>query len=93
MSITPSLASEFFGRIKQASNPFAFLAGLVNSSPPTFECDWLDFKVGDDPNITNKASLEEQQKKVWSKALSAAVVLDGYVRLFGFCHASTGTRV
>jgi hypothetical protein len=47
----PSLAQEFFGGIKQASNRFAFLAALVNFSPPTFECDWLDFKVGDDSGL------------------------------------------
>ena len=71
MVTRPSLALEFFNRIKQASDRFAFLAALVNASTPTFEGDWLDFKIGDDPAIKQKNRLEDEQKKVWSKALSA----------------------
>lgn len=83
MVTRPSLALEFFNRIKQASDRFAFLASLVNSSPPTFECDWLDFKIGDDPAIKDKKRLEEEQKKVWSKALSAMANSGGGVLVWG----------
>jgi len=83
MVARPSLALEFFNRIKQASDRFAFLAALVNSSPPTFECDWLDFKIGDDPAIKDKKRLEEEQKRVWSKALSAMANSGGGVLVWG----------
>lgn len=83
MLARPSLALDFFSNIRQAGDRFAFLAGLVNTSLPTFECDWLDFKIGDDPAIKDKKRLYEEQKKVWSKALSAMANSGGGVLVWG----------
>jgi len=83
MATRPSLALDFFSRIQQAGDRFGALAALVNATPPTFECDWLDFKVGDDPAIKDKRRLEDEQKKVWSKALSAMANSGGGVLVWG----------
>jgi hypothetical protein len=83
MLTRPSLALDFFSRIQQAGDRFGVLSALVNASPPTFECDWLDFKVGDDPAIKDKRRLEDEQKKVWSKALSAMANSGGGVLVWG----------
>ena len=42
---TPSLAKAFYERFLTASDRVAFLEGLVNSSPLTFENEWLEFKT------------------------------------------------
>jgi hypothetical protein len=86
----PSLAIECFTQIKEAHDQFAFLASLVKSTPPTFETDWRDFKVGDDPAIKDKKKLEGDQKKVWSKALSAMANSGGGVLIWGINAAKDG---
>ncbi len=42
---TPSLARSFYQRFLASADRIAFLEGLVNSSPPTFETEWLEFKM------------------------------------------------
>lgn len=83
MLTRPSLALDFFSRIQQAGDRFGVISALVNASPPTFECDWLDFKIGDDPAIKDKRRLEDEQKKVGSKALSALANSGGGVLVWG----------
>src|SRR5262245_5485191 len=81
----PSLGQEWFSELKKRPEPdrHAYLLGRVRSTPPTYEADWLDFKVGDDPAIPDKKKLAEEQQKVWSKALSAFANSGGGVLIWG----------
>ena len=54
-----------------------FLQGMVNSAPPTFEEEWLDFK-GADPMPP-----DSDIKKLWSKALSGFANTEGGVLIWG----------
>ncbi len=81
----PSLGQDWFSDLKKRpdADRHACLLGRVKSTPPTYEADWLDFKVGDDPAIPDKKKLAEEQKKVWSKALSAFANSGGGVLVWG----------
>lgn len=72
----PSQAKEFFNRVKQEGN--TFLESLVNSTPPTFETDWLDFKGAEKLEIKSN-----DIKKIWSKALSGFANTGGGVLVWG----------
>ena len=68
MNGKPSRALDFFQQVKTEGLPF--LKTLINSHPPTFETDWLDFKGGerlDDRSV----------KKIWSEALSGFANTEG----------------
>src|SRR5437870_1001081 len=80
MSTRPSLARDFFDEVQTVDDRFGFLSNLINATPPTYECDWLDFKVG---NAKDNRKQEEEQKKVWSKALSAMANSGGGVLVWG----------
>ena len=85
MFFGPTLGQDWFSELKKRpdADRHAYLAGLVKSTPPTYEADWLDFKVGDDPVIPDKKRLAEDQKKVWSKVLSAFANCGGGVLVWG----------
>jgi len=74
MNEKPSHALEFFNKIKNGGVPF--LKGLINSDPPSFETDWLDFKGAE--------KLKPQDmKKIWSEALSGFANTEGGVIVWG----------
>jgi hypothetical protein len=74
MNKKPSHALEFFNEIKNGGVPF--IKGLVNSDPPSFETDWLDFKGAE--------KLKDQDiKKIWSEALSGFANTEGGVIVWG----------
>jgi hypothetical protein len=50
----PSMARNFFDQIRSAPDPIAFIRGLVNSNPPTYETDWLDFKQQPSTNLKDQ---------------------------------------
>jgi hypothetical protein len=75
MADAPSLASDFFDRITGAPDSVAFLRALINSTPPTFETDFLDFKA--DPGD------ERNRKAVWYEALSGFANNEGGVLVWG----------
>jgi hypothetical protein len=66
----------FFDAILAADDPFARVSAFVNSSPPTYETEWLDFKSGG-------ASAEKAAHKIWSESLSAFANTEGGVLLWG----------
>lgn len=66
----------FFDAIRAADSPFAHIAGFVNSSPPTYETEWLDFKSGG-------VGAEKAAHKIWSESLSAFANTSGGVLLWG----------
>jgi hypothetical protein len=72
----PSLAKEFFLKIKNAYDPVAFLKGLVGSQPPTHETEWLDFKCA--ANVD-----EKKTKEIWSEALAGFANTQGGVLVWG----------
>ena len=75
-SSSPTRAEIFFEAILSAEDPFAHIGVFVNSSPPTYETEWLDFKGG-------AASLEKGAHKIWSESLSAFANTEGGVLLWG----------
>ncbi len=71
-----SLAQQFFDRARQPEHGCGFLRSLVQSQPPTFESDWLDFKgVSKTP--------DDRIKEIWSKALGGFANTGGGVVVFG----------
>jgi hypothetical protein len=55
----PSRATDLFEKIKKHegfSSPAAFLNAMVNSTPPTFEDEYLDFKAGNCPDTPHAAA-------------------------------------
>jgi len=53
-----------------------FLKGLINSDPPTFETDWLDFKGAEQLQ-------DKDVKRIWSEALSGFANTEGGVLVWG----------
>jgi hypothetical protein len=74
MNGKPSRALEFFEQVKTAGP--SFLKKLIDSDPPTFETDWLDFKGGERLD-------EKNVKKIWSEALSGFANTEGGVLVWG----------
>jgi hypothetical protein len=75
----PSLARDYYQRFIALDDAarVAFLRGLVNSSPPAFETEWLEFKPYPyrDP--------ENTIKDIWSKTIAAFANIQGGVLLWG----------
>jgi len=69
-----SAAKTYFDQITSHADPAGLLASLVDSSPPTFETEWLDFKGSPQPG---------DWLKIWSKALSAFGNTEGGVLIWG----------
>lgn len=69
-----SSARTFFDRILANTDPFEHLASFVNSQPPTFETEWLDFKGG--------ARLSDDLK-TFSEAVSGFANTEGGVLIWG----------
>lgn len=74
---TPSLARDWFQGFLHSSDKVAFLRGLVNSNPLTFETEWLEFKP------YPHANPDETIKEIWSKNLSAFGNTAGGVLIWG----------
>ena len=77
MTPSPSLASEVFRQIREAADPVQHLRNLVNSNPPTFETEWLEFKPY--PFMDTDRVIKE----IWSKVLSAFANTQGGVLVWG----------
>jgi hypothetical protein len=77
----PSLARSFYQRFLAAPDRVAFLEGLVNSSPPTFETEWLEFKMY--PQEGNDQKDEQKIKEIWCVNLSAFGNTQGGVLIWG----------
>jgi hypothetical protein len=69
-----SLARLFYEQIIGSADPAAFIRGLVSSSPPTREEEWLDFKL-----FVN----DRDAKETWSAALSGFANTGGGVLVWG----------
>ena len=76
LSVPKDRAEVFFEAIRSVDDPFAYISAFVNSSPPTYETEWLDFKGGG-------ASSEKGAHKIWSESLSAFANTEGGVLLWG----------
>ena len=74
----PSLARNFFEQVRSAPDPVAFIQALTASSPPTYEKDWLDFKLPPSPKLSDGKWLE-----IWSKALAGFANNQGGVIIWG----------
>ena len=77
----PSLARSFYQRFLDASDRTAFLKGLVNSNPLTFETEWLEFKSC--PHEGNDQSNDQKIKELWCINLSAFANTQGGVLIWG----------
>lgn len=76
MNTRPSIAEEWFTRLKNEANQAAYLKSLVNSTPPTFEAEWIDFKGAE--------RIEDKKiKEIWSEALSGFANTAGGVLVWG----------
>lgn len=69
-----SSAHVLFDKIKAGGLPF--LNSMVNSTPPTFEEEWLDFKGA-------AAIPPDKIKEIWSKALAGFANTEGGVLIWG----------
>jgi Putative DNA-binding domain len=78
MAERPSLAEELFEKIKNQSDPTAFLKAMTDSASPTFESDYLDFKAKPDPDPKNS-----KLKEIWYEALSGFGNSGGGVLVWG----------
>ena len=78
---TPSLARSFYQRFLASADRIAFLEGLVNSSPPTFETEWLEFKMY--PREDKDQKNEQKIKEFWCINLSAFGNTQGGVLIWG----------
>lgn len=76
MNVRPSLAGEFFEKLKSEPNRSQYLCSFVSSSSPIVETEWLDFKGGERLS-DNKA------KEILSQALSGFANTQGGVIIFG----------
>lgn len=74
MNEKPSHALEFFKKVK--IDGVQFLKGLIDSDPPSFETDWLDFKGAEKLN-------DKDVKKIWSEALAGFANTEGGVLVWG----------
>src|SRR5579872_4218522 len=80
----PSLARNFFDEIRNAPDSVAFIRGLVNSTPPTFETDWLDFKEQPRINAHRVADLSDKKwRDIWIEALAGFANNQGGVLIWG----------
>jgi hypothetical protein len=74
----PSMARSFFDQIRTVPDPVAFITGLTNSSPPTFETDWLDFKQQPSSDLK-----DPKWREMWIEALSGFANNEGGVIVWG----------
>jgi hypothetical protein len=72
----PSNAQDLFDRLTAQPDAFARISALVNSNPPTYETEWLDFKGA------SRIPDDVVQKK-WSKALAGFANTSGGVLVWG----------
>jgi hypothetical protein len=83
----PSLARDFFDRVVGDADPVAFIRSLVNSTPPTVETDWLDFKTED----TDPSRRDRKSRRDWSEALGGFANNQGGVLIWGIDARKTQT--
>lgn len=76
MNVKPSLAGEFFARLKNEASCSQLLSNFVNSNPPTIETEWLDFKGAE-------RLPDAKVKEILSQALSGFANTQGGVIVFG----------
>jgi hypothetical protein len=74
----PSMARDFFEQIRTAPDHIAFIRGLVNSAPPTYETDWLDFKQQPSANLK-----DPKWREMWVEALAGFANNQGGVLIWG----------
>jgi hypothetical protein len=80
----PSQAEMLFESIFAANDPGAIIRSWSHASPPTFEEEWLDFKVGTAGPPASPRPLEEKFiKETWSKTLSGFGNTGGGVLVWG----------
>jgi hypothetical protein len=75
---TPSLARNFFEQMRASPDKVAFIRGLVNSTPPTYETDWLDFKQQPSANLK-----DPKWREMWIEALAGFANNQGGVLIWG----------
>jgi hypothetical protein len=81
----PSLARELFDRILAPADKILYLRGLINSTPPTFETDWLDFKT----EPPNPQTWDKQIREMWCEAISGFGNNQGGVLVWGIIARKT----
>jgi hypothetical protein len=74
----PSIAKDFFDQIRSDPDPIAFINGLINASPPTYETDWLDFKQQPRPILK-----DPKWREMWVEALGGFANNQGGVIIWG----------
>ncbi|HJT76274.1 MAG TPA: RNA-binding domain-containing protein, partial [Gemmataceae bacterium] len=79
MTPSPSLARGFFEQITQSRDPVAAVRDLINSSPPTAETDWLDFKT----EHLDPKQRDRKTRETWSEALGGFANNQGGVLIWG----------
>jgi hypothetical protein len=80
----PSIARDLFDSIiAHDGHPdsASFLRSMVNSSPPTMESEYLDFKVGRDHN--GQPISDRDAKQTWCEALAGFATTSGGVLIWG----------
>jgi hypothetical protein len=89
MNGAPSIAKSLFDEIMNHAghaDSVAFLKSMVNSTPPTMESEYRDFKGGTTPTggKTPASALSENEvKKIWSEALVGFATTSGGVLVWG----------
>lgn len=93
MNTLPSLAGELFARIQNPSegvSSFDYIKALINSHPPTFETEHLDFKAGCRENDGTEID-DADVRKTWSEAVGAFANTGGGVLIWGVKAKKTTT--
>jgi hypothetical protein len=72
------MARSFFDQMCSAPDPVAFIRGLVNSTPPTYETDWLDFKQQPSRDLKH-----HKWREMWVEALTGFANNQGGVVIWG----------
>jgi hypothetical protein len=85
-----SAARTYFDRILTQPDQYAFLTSLINSSPPTCETEWLEFKgnPGAHGNVDDGKPLQ-----IWSEAVSGFANTEGGVLVWGMDCRKKSDRV
>ncbi|WP_165227275.1 RNA-binding domain-containing protein [Aquisphaera insulae] len=78
----PSLARGFYEQFLGTSDKPGFVRGLVNSTPLTFEKEWLEFKVCP-VDTANPQKAEQKLKTLWATNLAAFANTEGGVLIWG----------
>jgi hypothetical protein len=67
-NVPPSAGRRFYDQIISNANPVAFVRSLVNSTPPSYEEEWRDFKGGQATSESSPNLMTRRWTGYWRKS-------------------------